>query len=156
MAEGKDAGRKTIATNRKALHEYFVVDRYEAGVALVGTEVKSVRDGRVNFQDAHAYVKQGEVWLAALHISPYSHGNRENHDPTRKRKLLLNRREILKLDQRIKEKGMTIVPLSVYLKNGLVKVELGLCKGKKLHDKRDTIAERDARRDADRALREKY
>ena len=143
-------GRKIIATNRKAFHEYFVQDRIEAGLALQGTEAKSLRAGKVNFLDSFVSIRDGEAWLAKLHISPYDFGNRANHDPTRRRKLLLHKHEILKLDQRVREKGFTLIPLSLYFSKGRVKLELGLCRGKKLYDKRETIAKRDAQRDAER------
>lgn len=144
-------GRKIIAQNRKARHEYFVVESYEAGIELRGTEVKSIRENKVSFQDAFAGVSRGEVFLHKLHISPYSHGNRENHDPLRKRRLLLHKREILKISQKLAEKGLTLIPLSVYLRNGLIKIELGLCRGKKLYDKRQTLMEKDTRRRMERA-----
>ena len=154
MATTKDGtGHKQIASNRKAWHEYSVLDRIEAGIALVGTEVKSLRAGRVNFLDAFVSIKDREAWLVKLHISPYDFGNRMNHDPLRRRKLLLHDYEILKLEQKVKEKGLTIVPLALYFSRGRVKVELGLCKGKKLHDKRETIAKKDARRDLERSLK---
>lgn len=147
-------GRKIVASNRKARHEYYVLENYEAGIELRGTEVKSIRDNKVSFQDAFAAVSRGEVWLHKLHIAHYSHGNRENHDPVRKRKLLLHRKEIIKIEQKLKEKGLTLIPLAVYLKNGLVKIELGLCKGKKLYDKRHSLQEKELKRRMDRAARE--
>lgn len=149
-------GVKTIARNKKARHEYHVLDTMEAGIVLQGTEVKSIRAGRVNFLDAYARVQQGEMWLHSLHISPYSHGNRENHDPTRKRKLLLHAREILKLSQKVKEKGCTLIPLSIYLKSGLIKIELGLCKGKQEYDKRRSLEKKDTRREMEREIKEQY
>ncbi|MCK6604025.1 MAG: SsrA-binding protein SmpB [Ignavibacteriaceae bacterium] len=147
---------KTIIRNKKAYHDYFVEQSLEAGIALTGTEVKSLRQGKVNLLDAYAEVRRGEVWLIGSHINEYTHGNRENHDPMRERKLLLNRNEIRKLDAKVKEKGFTLVPLSLYFKNGKVKVELGLVRGKKLYDKRDTIAKKDFLRDQDRQHSIKY
>ena len=134
---------------------YFIDDTYEAGIVLVGTEVKSIREGRVNLKDSYAMVKNGEIWLHEMHVSPYSHGNRYNHEPLRTRKLLLHRREIKRLYGKSREKGLTLVPLKVYFKNGKVKVALGVGRGKKLHDKREDIKLRDDRRDMQRALREK-
>ena len=128
---------KEIAVNRQAFHNYEILERLEAGIVLTGTEIKSARDGRVNLKDAYGLVKSGEVWLLNCHISPYSHGNYANHDPLRTRKLLLNRSEIRKLIGRTTEKGLTLVPLRLYLKNGRLKCELALAKGRKLHDKRE-------------------
>jgi len=142
----KKDGIKTVATNRKARHEYFIEDTYEAGIALTGTEVKSVRQGRVNIKDSYATVDRGEVYINNMHISPYEQGNIYNVDPLRKRKLLLHKREIRKLEAAISQKGYTLIPLSVYLKNGLVKIELAIAKGKKLYDKRDDIARKEAER----------
>lgn len=142
----KKDGIKTVATNRKARHEYFIEDTYEAGIALTGTEVKSVRQGRVNIKDSYATVDRGEVYVNNMHISPYEQGNIYNVDPLRKRKLLLHKREIRKLEAAISQKGYTLIPLSVYLKNGLVKIELAIAKGKKLYDKRDDIARKEAER----------
>lgn len=146
---------KVLAENRKARHEYFIEDSYEAGIILTGTEIKSIRAGRVNLKDSYAEIKNGEVWLVQMHISPYEQGNRFNHDPLRKRKLLLNRAEITRLSSRVQQQGMTLIPLKIYLKHGLAKIELGLCKGKKTYDKRDDIAKRDAQRDVERALRDR-
>ena len=126
-----------LAVNRQAFHNYEILERLEAGIVLTGTEIKSARDGRVNLKDAYGLVKAGEVWLLNCHISPYSHGNFANHDPLRTRKLLLNRSEIRKLIGRTTEKGLTLVPLRLYLKNGRLKCELGLARGRKLHDKRE-------------------
>jgi SsrA-binding protein len=128
---------KEIAVNRQAFHNYEILERLEAGIVLTGTEIKSARDGRVNLKDAYGLVKSGEVWLLNCHISPYSHGNYANHDPLRTRKLLLNRSEIRKLIGRTTEKGLTLVPLRLYLKDGRLKCELALAKGRKLHDKRE-------------------
>lgn len=146
---------KVLAENRKARHEYFIEDSYEAGIILTGTEIKSIRGGRVNLKDSYGEIKNGEVWLVQMHISPYEQGNRFNHDPLRKRKLLLNRAEITRLSSRVQQQGMTLIPLKIYLKHGLAKIELGLCKGKKTYDKRDDIAKRDAQRDVERALRDR-
>lgn len=145
---------KVIATNRKAFHEYFIEDRYEAGIALSGTEVKSIRLGNLNFKDSYAAITGGEVMLYSMHISPYEKGNIFNRDPLRPRKLLLHRREILKLTQATQAKGYSLIPLQVYLSHGLVKIELGLARGKKLYDKRHSEAERDAKRDMDRVKKE--
>lgn len=128
---------KEIAVNRQAFHNYEILERLEAGMVLTGTEIKSARDGRVNLKDAYGLVKSGEVWLLNCHISPYSHGNFSNHDPLRTRKLLLNRTEIRKLIGKTTEKGLTLVPLKLYLKNGRLKCELALARGRKLHDKRE-------------------
>ena len=134
---------KIITKNKKAYHDYFVLETFEAGISLLGTEVKSVKQGKINLKDSYAKVKNGEIYLFNAHISHYKHGNIFNHEPTRTRKLLLHRKEIDKITGKINEKGLTLVPLKVYLKKGLVKVELGLCKGKKIHDKREEIKRRD-------------
>ena len=147
-------GVKTIVKNRKARHEYFIEEIFEAGIALTGTEVKSLRQGRANLQDSYAVIKDGEVFLHGMHISPYDQGNRFNHDPLRTRKLLLNRFEINKLIGLTQKKGFTLIPLSLYFKKGLVKVELGVCRGKKLYDKRDDIARRDAAREIERRMKD--
>ncbi len=148
-------GIKVIAENRKARHEYFVEEQYETGIILTGTEIKSIRAGRVNLKDSYAEVIQGEVWLNQMHISPYEQGNRFNHEPLRKRKLLLNRSEISKMVGKVQQQGMTLIPLKIYLKRGLAKIELGLCKGKKNYDKREDIAKRDAKRQMERDLRDR-
>ncbi len=140
---------KTVATNRKAYHDYFIEETFEAGIALTGTEIKSVRAGRVNLRDSFAQIKDGELWLQNAHISPYEHGNRANHDPKRPRKLLMHKKEILRLQSKAQERGYTIVPLRMYVKARRAKVEIALAKGKKLYDKREAIA----KRDTDRALR---
>ncbi len=150
------AGRKIIASNRKARHEFFIEETLEAGIVLKGTEVKSIRQGRVNIKEAYAVVESGEIFIYNMHISPYDHGNIQNVDPIRKRKLLLNKREIGKLAGLVSQKGKTLVPLSIYLKNGLVKVELSVAQGKKLHDKRETIAKKEAERRIEREVRGKY
>jgi len=141
---------KLIATNKKAWHNYHIDDEYEAGIALVGSEVKSIRGGRVSFQDAYADIKRGEVFLHQLHISPYKYAYNANHDALRNRKLLLHKYEIGRLEGKIKERGYTLVPLKIYFKNDKIKVLLGLGKGKKLYDKRESIKQRDVKRDMDR------
>ncbi|HIE13039.1 MAG TPA: SsrA-binding protein SmpB [Desulfotomaculum sp.] len=146
---------KVICENRKARHDYFVIETFEAGIALTGTEVKSLRAGRGNLKDSFARVERGELWLHDMHISPYAQGNRFNHEPKRPRKLLMHRGEILRLYGRTREKGFGLVPLRCYFKNGRVKVELALVKGKKLYDRREEIAARDAKREIERALRHK-
>ena len=148
------SGTKTIAQNRKAYHDYFVEDRYEAGIELFGTEVKSIRAGTLNLKDAFCVAKDGEVYAYSFHISPYDHGNIFNRDPMRPKKLLMHKSEIRKLDGLVSRQGYTLVPLEIYLKDGRMKLQLGLCRGKAEHDKRDTIAKRDADRDIRRALRE--
>lgn len=148
-------GIKKIAVNRKAQHDYFVHERYEAGIALVGTEVKSIRAGRVNLKDGFANVRGNELWLYNVHISPYEQGNIFNRDPLRTRKLLMKRSQIRYLDAKVHQKGFTLIPLSLYWKRGKVKVELGLCTGKKMHDKRKALAEKTAKREIDRALKDR-
>lgn len=151
----KKLGVKEITSNRKAFHEYFVLERFEAGIELAGTEVKSIRAGNVNLKDAFCTIKDGELFVRGIHISPYEHGNIFNKDPVRPRRLLMHKREIVKLNARIMQDGVALIPLSLYFKDSRVKVELGLCKGKKLHDKRDSEAERQTRRDIDRIMKEK-
>ena len=146
-------GAKSIVQNRKAWHEYFIEERFETGIVLTGTEVKSLRLGRANLQDSYAAIKNGEVFVYGLHISPYEMGNRFNHDPLRARKLLLNRFEIIKLIGFTQKKGLTLTPLSLYFKKGMVKVELGVCRGKKLYDKREDAAKKDASREIDRRMK---
>lgn len=146
---------KPISRNRKAYHDYHIDETYEAGIVLKGTEVKSVRGAKVNLRDSYARVEGGELYLFNMHISPYDPGNRFNHDPRRTRKLLMHKAEIGRLAGKVQEKGHTLIPLKVYLKRGLVKVELGLARGKKLYDKRRAIAERDQRREVERDLKEK-
>src|SRR5712664_2192936 len=138
---------KLLASNRAAFHEYHISDKYEAGIALTGTEVKSVMGGRIQLKDSYVSVRDGEVWLFNAHISPYSHGNRENHDPIRTRKLLLHKREIAKLDDAAAKQGMTLVPTQVYLKNGRIKIEVGVARGKKLYDKREADMKRTVERE---------
>lgn len=152
----KQKGKKDIAANRKAFHDYFVLERFEAGISLVGTEVKSIRNGQVNLKDCFCTIKDGELYVRGMHISPYEHGNIFNKDPVRLRKLLMHKREILKLNARVMQDGIALIPLGLYFKDGKVKVELGLCKGKQLHDKRDSEAERESKRDIERTLKEHY
>lgn len=144
---------KTVASNRKAFHDYFILERFEAGISLSGTEVKSIRLGNLNLKDAFCNVKDGEIFVYGMHISPYDKGNIFNRDPDRDRRLLMHRREILRLWAKVKQEGLTIVPLSVYFKGPRVKLELGLAKGKKLYDKRQSQAKRDAARELDRAMK---
>ena len=146
-------GVKSVAQNRKAFHDYFVEERYECGIALFGTEVKSMRQGRVNLKESWAVIRQGEVWVEGMHISPYEQGNIFNTDPLRQKKLLLHKSQIRHLAQEAGKMGYSLIPLQVYLKDGRFKMELGLCRGKKLHDKRESIAERDTKREMQRALR---
>ena len=147
--------RKDVASNRKAFHEYFVLERYEAGIELAGTEVKSIRAGNINLKDSFCTIKNGELFIRGMHISPYSHGNIFNKDPVRPRRLLMHKKEISKLNMKIMTDGVTLIPLSVYFKGSLIKIELGLCKEKKLHDKRDSAAERESKRDMERILKER-
>lgn len=151
--ENKASSSRVVADNRRARHEYHVLETIECGIELVGTEVKSIRNGQANLKDSHARIEDGEVFLYNSHISPYDHGNRFNHEPTRKRRLLLNKKEIQKLKSKIQEKGLTLIPLKLYFKTNWVKVELGLCKGKKLYDKREDIAKRDTQRQLERVIK---
>ncbi|MBN1837241.1 MAG: SsrA-binding protein SmpB [Spirochaetales bacterium] len=146
--------RKLLAANRRARFNYSVEETLECGIELQGTEVKSLKEGKFSFSDAYAKIENGELWLVGLHITPYRFGNIHNHDPERPRKLLAHRQEIKKLTRKVVEKGLTLVPLSFYLKRGLVKLELGVCRGKKVVDKRDTIRRRDQKRDTERALKD--
>jgi SsrA-binding protein len=146
-------GEKLICNNKKAYHDYFIEEKFEAGMVLRGTEVKSLRGGKANLNDSFALIRNGEAFLHNLHISPYDFGNRENHDPDRMRKLLLHKKEIGKLFSKIREQGYSFIPLRIYFKNGLVKVELGLAKGKKLYDKREDLKEKDHKRDMAQALK---
>ena len=150
-----DKGKKTVSTNRKARHDYFIEETYEAGIALVGTEVKSIRQGKINIKDGYAQVENGEVFLYNVHISPYEQGNIFNRDPLRARKLLLHKNEIRKLIGYVQQKGYALIPLNIYLKNGLVKVELGVGIGKKKYDKREVLAKKDAERRIEREFRER-
>lgn len=151
MAENKSI--KVIARNKKASHEYFILEKYECGIELFGTEVKSIRNGKINLTDAYASIDNGEVYVKGMNISPFEQGNIFNRDPLRHKKLLMHKKEILKLYGQLKTQGYALIPLSVYLKGSKVKVELGLCKGKKLYDKREDIAKRDAKRNMDRELK---
>ncbi|MCH5325394.1 MAG: SsrA-binding protein SmpB [Eubacterium sp.] len=145
---------KTIADNRKARHEYFIIESLEAGIELTGTEVKSIRDGGLNLKDSWISIENGEAYVKQMHISPYEKGNIFNRDPLRERRLLMHKREIMRLLGMVKQQGLTLIPISVYFKGSRVKVQVGLCKGKKLYDKRDDAAKRDAKRTIDRALKE--
>ena len=147
------SGVKIMAQNRKAYHDYFVEDRFEAGIELFGTEVKSIRAGTLNLKDAFCIAKNGELYLHGMHISPYEHGNIFNRDPVRPRRLLMHKREIRRLQALTAQDGMALIPLSVYFRHALVKVEVGVCKGKKNYDKRQAIAQRDSRREIDRAMK---
>ena len=149
----REAAQKNIAENRKAFHDYHILDTFEAGLVLMGTEVKSIREGRVNLRDSYARTEGGEVFVYNVHIQPYSHRGYADHDPLRKRKLLLHQHEILKLIGKVMEKGMTLVPLRMYFKNGRVKVALGLAKGKQAHDKRETIKRREVDRETRAAVK---
>ena len=153
MAEKKQSG-KIIAQNKKAWHDYFIDEKYEAGIALFGTEVKSVRMGQVNLKDSYCSVKDGELFVLGMHISPYEKGNIFNREPRRERKLLMHKREIMKINGMLTQKGYTLVPLSLYFSGKNVKVELGLCRGKKLYDKRDSIAAKEVNREIDRKMKE--
>ena len=144
---------KKIAQNKKAYHDYFILETYEAGIELFGTEVKSIREGRINLKDSWCSIDGGEIFAKSVHISPYDHGNIFNRDPVRPRRLLAHGREIRRLAAEVKQNGLTLVPLRLYFKGSRVKVEVGLCKGKKLYDKRATTAQRDAKRDIDRAMK---
>ncbi len=152
-SQARETSNRPIATNRRARHEYEILETVEAGLVLRGTEVKSLREGLVNFKDSYASFRNGEGWLLGCHISPYSHGTDANHDPERDRKLLLHKREIARLGGKISERGLTLVPLRLYFKDGRAKVEIGLARGKKLHDKRATLREREVRREMDKTAR---
>ncbi len=143
-------GKKIISTNKKAFHDYIVFEKYTAGIVLFGTEIKSIRKGAVNLKDSFAKVEDMEVWLYNCHISPYEGGNRNNHDPERTRKLLLNKKETLKILGKVKQDSYTIVPLELFIERGFAKLEIGLCKGKKLHDKREALKKKDIQREVDR------
>jgi len=148
-------GVKIIAKNNKAHHEYFIEDRFEAGIELFGTEVKSIRQGTLNLKDAWCQVKDGELWIRQMHVSPYEQGNIFNKDPMRPRRLLMHKREINQLYGKVKQDGYSLIPLSLYFKGSLVKVEVALCKGKKLYDKREDAAKKDAKRQIDRVMKER-
>ena len=147
--------KKLIANNKKAYHDYFVLESYEAGIELCGTEVKSLRAGRVNLKDSWCNIVDGEIFVNGMHISPYDHGNVFNKDPMRVRRLLMHKKEILKLFGTLQQQGLSLIPISLYFKGSKVKMQVGLCKGKKLYDKRASMAERDAKRNIDRALKER-
>lgn len=153
MATKTDSAERLIASNKKALHDYFVLQKFEAGIELTGTEVKSLRDGRANLKDSYVLFKRGEAFLFGAHISPYTHGNRENHDPERTRRLLLHRREIDKLEAQVVEKGLTVVPLRLYFKGNRVKTEVAVVRGKKQYDKRETEKRREADRETAAAMK---
>ena len=155
MADVKNESGKLVASNKKARHEYFIEEVYEAGIVLTGTEIQSVRKGKVSLIDSYVEVRQGEAYLINAHISEYDFGNIFNHEPRRPRKLLLHKMQIRKMESMIREKGMTVVPLRMYLTRGLAKLEIGLARGKKLYDKREDIAKRNAARDVDRAIKER-
>jgi len=152
----KVVGKKIVAQNKRANFEYELLTKYEAGLALLGTEIKSIRNNQVSLQRSYIQARDGELWLVEAHIAEYKHGNRENHDPVRPRKLLLKRREINHILDSLQQKGLTCVPTMLYLKDGRAKVEIALARGKKLHDKRDSLSKRDTERQVERALREKY
>ena len=147
------AAEKIIATNRKAFHNFSILETYEAGLVLRGTEVKSLREAQVNFKDCYATIDDGEAWLVGCHISPYHHGSDANHEPDRRRKLLLHKREISRLLGKVAERGLTLIPLRLYFKEGRAKIEIGLARGKKLHDKRASIRERESRREMEKESR---
>ena len=154
--KANSGGVKVLAANRKARHDYNIEETLEAGIVLTGTEIKAIRTGRANLQDSFAQIRNGEVWLVGAHISPYAHGNRENHEPRRDRKLLLHRREIDRLVSRVQEKGWTLVPLDIHLRDGRAKVQIGIARGKKQYDKRETIAKRDFDRELQRAVKDAW
>ena len=151
----KKESRKSIATNKKAFHDYFVDDKFEAGIELFGTEVKSIRAGQVNLKDSWCDIKNGEIFVQGMHISPYEKGNIFNRDPMRVRKLLMHKKEIMRLLGTTKQDGLTLIPLSIYFKKGRAKVQVGLCKGKKLYDKRDVAAKKEAQRTIERSMKER-
>ena len=151
----RQQGVKEIASNRKAFHDYYVLERFEAGIELFGTEVKSIRGGQVNLKDSFCMIRNGELFVRGMHVSPYEKGNIFNRDPVRIRRLLMHKKEIRKLGDRVSQDGVALIPLRLYFKDSLVKVELGLCKGKKLYDKRESDAKREAERDMDRARKER-
>lgn len=153
--EKQNSGFLPIASNRKAYHDYFVLETYEAGIELYGTEIKSIHNGKVNLKDSFCSVDNGEMFVIGMHISPYEHGNIFNRDPMRKKKLLMHKKEIIKLFTQNQQQGLSIIPLKLYIKKGRAKLEIGLCKGKKLHDKRNVAAEKEANRSIERALKER-
>lgn len=152
----KQDSNKTVAQNKKAYHDYFVLEEYEAGIELFGTEIKSIRQGKLNLKDSWCNIIEGEIFVNGMHISPYDHGNIFNRDPLRVRKLLMHKKEINRLFGTIKQEGLSLIPLSVYFKKGRAKVKVGLCKGKKLYDKRDVAAKKDAARNIERAMKERF
>ncbi len=154
MSRHSDGEVKQVATNRKALYEYFIEDRFEAGIALTGTEIKSVRAGRVNLRDGFVLIRNGEAWLVNVHIAPYDFGNRENHEPRRERRLLLHKQEIRKMLGKVAERGWTVVPLNMHLVKGRAKVEVALVRGKRQYDRKDAVAERDADRELRRQIKD--
>ena len=154
MAEKKDNGLQTVARNKKAYHDYYVLESFEAGIELFGTEVKSVRQGKVNLKDAWCSIEKGEIYVNGMHISPYEFGNIFNRDPMRKRRLLMHKREINRLYGQLKQQGLTLIPLSAYFNRGRLKIQVGLCRGKKLYDKREDAARRDSKREAERVFKE--
>ena len=156
MTKEKSSGEQIVCVNREARHNYFIDETYEAGLVLVGSEVKSLRDGKANLKDSYARIQKGEAVLVNAHVSPYAGANQFNHDPTRPRKLLLHRREIERLTGKTKERGFTLIPLKLYFKNGRAKVELGLARGKKFYDKRETLRRKVAEREVERALKSRY
>lgn len=149
------ANIKQVTANKKAYHDYFILEKHEAGIELAGTEVKSLRQGKANLKDSYCMVRNGELFITGMHISPYEKGNIFNKDPLRDRKLLMHKKEILQLFGKVNQDGLSIIPLSLYFKGSIAKIQLGLCKGKKLYDKRHDIAKKDAKREMDRALKEK-
>lgn len=152
----KNNEHKLLADNRKAFHDYEILEKYTAGIVLTGTEIKSVRKGSVNLKDGFARIEDGELWLYNVHISPFENGNRYNHEPLRTRKLLLKKQEINKLIGKLKESGLTLVPINMHLEHGFAKVEIGLAKGKTLHDKRETISKKTAKREIEKAMKRSY
>lgn len=154
MSRHSDSEAKPVASNRKALFEYFIEDRFEAGIALTGTEIKSVRAGRVNLRDGFVLIRGGEAWLLNVHIAPYDFGNRENHEPRRERRLLLHKQEIRKMISKVSERGWTVVPLEIHLVKGRAKVEVALVRGKRQYDRKDAVAERDADRELRRQIKD--
>ncbi|HHQ47364.1 MAG TPA: SsrA-binding protein SmpB [Acidobacteria bacterium] len=154
--KARDKGRKVLATNRKARHAYEILERFEAGIELLGTEVKAVRAGKINLKEGHVAFEGGEAFLVGCHISPYEHAGYSVHEPLRRRRLLLHKREILRLAGKVQEKGYTVVPLSVYLEGNWIKVEIALARGKHLHDKRETLRRRTLDREAEQAIKERY
>lgn len=152
----KQTGQKALAVNRKARHLYTIVESLESGIELTGTEVKSMKASRFSFSDSYAAIEGGELWLISLHVTPYDFGNLSDQDPLRKRKLLVHRQEITRLKRQTEEKGLTLIPLRFYLKKGLVKLQLGICRGKRLYDRRETIRKRDQKRDEEREFRQRF